>query len=132
MNIFSAWLRGRAIVQYRDILRRLLSNDYGGSEFYLPAQVIASLNRHRLNKTHSLYAVAMFCTEESYAEYQSDISSDIDYLEARSIIGHVIFDGVSNFKQTDLSTSSPVAAGPNDSVGGISSSGGDGGGGGGE
>ena len=82
----------------------------------------ATLARQRLGDKHSVFALAMFCSEESFSSYVSEVAFDIDYCEARLIIGRVVFNSAASYSQADLSTSPSVAAGPNNSVEGIGGS----------
>jgi len=108
MNFITSWMRKRAIVRYKKLLPTALANDYGKSEYYLPKQVLSTVERKGLSGKHSHFSLVMFCSNESFSDFQSQGNLDLDYGEGRLIVAQVLFNGASKFAQTDLSVGGSV------------------------
>jgi len=126
-NYFEIWKKRRALRRYRERLPASLSKDYGRLEYYTPAQVLATLERQRLSSKYTSWAVALFCTNESFSKYSENSDTILNYDEARLELASILFSSKEHFRQIAVQPAQSVAAGPNDSVGAIG--GGDSGGG---
>lgn len=94
--MISAWLKRRAIRRYMSRLPRRLFEDYGHAGPYTPAQVEATMRRHRIGPLrHAAYAVAIFCDPKRLPEFQPDHGPN--YSELRAEIGDAFFEGDSGF-----------------------------------
>ncbi len=125
MNILSSWLRRRAIIRYRKKLPNALSKDYGKSEWYLPQQVKATVERSGLSSSYLIYALALYCSVEDFESYSASNRSELNYDAANEIVDEALFSVSLGRKDTNLSVASP--AGESGSI--LGDSGGDGGGG---
>ena len=127
MSIISKWLRHKSIVQYRKKLPTALAKDYGKSDTYLPTQVKATLTRNNLNQSYSVYALALFCTPETYALYCKEQGIDTGCEEAVEVVDNILVKFNSKYNKLDACPGGHV-----EGYGAGGGFGGDGGGGGGE
>ena len=111
MGWLDNWRRGRAIKSYARRLPRLLVKDYGGSEAYTPAQICASIRRHRLSPGFESYAVAMFSDRERFERFRIERSEPRNYDEMRGQVALTYFGGDSDFAAMDFLADSGFAEG---------------------
>jgi hypothetical protein len=94
-GLIERWLRRRAIRRYLTRLPRRLFEDYGHAGPYTPAQVEATLRRHKAGPLrHAAYAVAIFC-DPKLPSFDPDHGPD--YGAMRAEVGNAFFDGDSGF-----------------------------------
>lgn len=107
-GLISAWLRRRAIHRYLRRLPRRLYQDYGHAGPYTPAQVEATMRRHKIGPlSHAAYAVAIFCDLKRLPEFQPDHGPS--YGELRAEIGDAFFEGDSGFTLRDVASHSEAS-----------------------
>jgi hypothetical protein len=83
MGIFSSWKRKQALKQYARELPRRLSQDYGASTFFTRGQVATAITKLKLNPNFSVYAYAMFLSEDEYNAGHQGTPASLSYLDAR-------------------------------------------------
>lgn len=95
-GLIERWLRRRAIRGYMRRLPRRLFEDYGHAGPYTPAQVEATLRRHKAGPlNHAAYAVAIFCDPKKLPPF--DPGHGPDYGAMRTEVGDAFFGGDSGF-----------------------------------
>jgi hypothetical protein len=99
--MISAWLKRHAIRRYMSRLPRRLFQDYGHAGPYTPAQIEATMRRHRIGpQRHAAYAVAIFCDPKRLPEFQPDHGPN--YRALREEVGDAFFEGDSGFTVRDV------------------------------
>ena len=122
----------RSIRKYLSKLPVLLKKDYGPLESYTAKQVASSIERHKLNSKHQLYAVAMFSSASEFESYDGASDTALSYELARQEIADSYFNGDSSFNIPKITSVGLHVAGGNEGGSdlGSSATSGDGGGGG--
>lgn len=73
------WL---ALSSYKANLPSLLVQRYGRGRRYTPAQVLTTIQRHRLSERYAAYACAMFCSERAYSQFLTKQGATTDWSQA--------------------------------------------------
>lgn len=106
MTLFENFKRNRAIKSYIVKLPKILSKDYGKSEFYTPEQVSKSIERSGLVAMYGYYAISMFCTRDSFDSYHQATDELLSYDNARSEVAGDYFNGYTDFSAKHLDQAS--------------------------
>lgn len=97
MSLFNNYKKSKAIRSYIIKLPKILSKDYGKSEFYTPEQVSKSIERSGLQAVYAYFAISIFCVQESYDSYYQNSGQAISYDDSRSEIADTYFNGHTGF-----------------------------------
>jgi len=69
----------------RDLPERLAKN-YGGGNYYTPAQLDITIAELKLDRALLVYGYAMHLTEEKFETQRAHMSSELGYQEARQAV----------------------------------------------
>lgn len=97
MSIIGNYRKNKAIKSYIVKLPKILSKDYGKSEFYTPEQVSKSIERSGLQTIYAYFAVSMFCIRESYDSYYQTPGQAVSYDDSRTEIADGYFNSYTDF-----------------------------------
>ncbi len=117
LQYFARFRTRRAIKAYARRLPRLLRKDYGGLHAYTPAQVRKTIERYRLDASHSSYAIAMFSDRDGFEQFHAETGPSANYDEIRSEVAAYNFGGDVNFSISDMWSESSGADGAHHSHG---------------
>lgn len=85
-------------------LPRRLRDDYGHIGPFTPAQVVRTVQRHRLSAPYVVqYAVAIFCDREAAEQAWRALDRQPDYEALRADVGGAYFSGELDFRAEDVS-----------------------------
>ena len=102
-RLVGALTKRRDLKRYLTILPWRLMQDYGHKGPYTPAQVEATILRHKVSSPrHKAYALAIFCDRKELERRrrEGDLSDDFERL--RREIGETYFDGTPDFSLRDV------------------------------
>src|SRR6478735_7414021 len=68
-RMFDGLAKWIALRSYRQALPRFLVERYGREPHYTPAQVLTTIQVHRLSERFAPYACAMFCSKRAYDDF---------------------------------------------------------------
>jgi len=80
------------IKQFARRLPKQLLRDYGGGEFYTPAQVEIAVTKSGLNPKLIIYAYAMWLQKSVFESRPVHLRSDLTYEDARSAVLKYVHD----------------------------------------
>ncbi len=104
MSIINHYKKNKAIKSYIVKLPKILSKDYGKSEFYTPQQVSKSIERSGLQTIYTYFAVSMFCVRESYDSYYQPSGQAVSYDDSRIEIADSYFNSYTDFSPKHIDT----------------------------
>ncbi len=104
MSIINDYKKNKAIKSYIVKLPKILSKDYGKSEFYTPEQVSKSIERSGLPTIHTYFAISMFCVQESYNRYYQTPGQAVSYDDSRAEIAGSYFNSHTDFSPKHIDT----------------------------
>jgi len=104
MSIITNFKKKRAIKSYLVKLPKILSKDYGKSEYYTPEQVSKSIERSGLQTIYAYFAISIFCVRDSYDSYYKSSDETVNYDESRAAIADTYFNGYSDFSPKHVDT----------------------------
>lgn len=104
MSIINHYKKNKAIKSYIVKLPKILSKDYGKSEFYTPQQVSKSIERSGLQTIYTYFAVSMFCVRESYDSYYQTPGQAVSYDDSRTEIADSYFNSYTDFSPKHIDT----------------------------
>ena len=104
MSIITNFKKKRAIKSYLVKLPKILSKDYGKSEFYTPEQVSKSIERSGIQTIYAYFAISIFCVRDSYDNYYQTSDETVSYDESRAAIADTYFNGYSDFSPKNVDT----------------------------
>ena len=104
MSIINHYKKNKAIKSYIVKLPKILSKDYGKSEFYTPQQVSKSIERSGLQTIYTYFAISMFCVRESYDSYYQPSGQAVSYDDSRTEIADSYFNSYTDFSPKHIDT----------------------------
>lgn len=104
MSIINHYKKNKAIKSYIVKLPKILSKDYGKSEFYTPQQVSKSIERSGLQTIYTYFAISMFCVRESYDSYYQTPGQAVSYDDSRTEIADSYFNSYTDFTPKHIDT----------------------------
>ncbi len=104
MSIINHYKKNKAIKSYIVKLPKILSKDYGKSEFYTPQQVSKSIERSGLQTIYTYFAISMFCVRESYDSYYQTPGQAVSYDDSRTEIADSYFNSYTDFSPKHIDT----------------------------
>ena len=93
--MFSAMQKRRAFKPYAKDLPALLRKDYGRSDYYTPAQIAKTLQRHNLSQKYAIFAYAAYMSKDAFRESFPENEAGYESLRQEIADGH--FGGNANF-----------------------------------
>jgi hypothetical protein len=84
--MFAAMRKRWILRSYRTRLPAALRRDYGKSEFYTPAQIRASIERHGFSDAYFCYALSLYTDQVQFDAYHAEQNEICDYTEMREMI----------------------------------------------
>jgi len=102
MRVVDAWLLKRSILKFKTKISKALIRDYGKLNYYSISEVENSIHRLRLGSQHSIYAIGMYCTSESFNSYCENKGIKYNYELIRKDICEVLDKGGDDVKQEDF------------------------------
>jgi hypothetical protein len=120
---FLGALRWRRVT--RDYARRLpnlLARDYGTSREYTPRQVSRTIERYKLNRDYSCYAIAMFSDRAAFDQYHHGLGENCNFDMMCGEVAVAHFNGNVHFTVSDILAAFPdhaYASGTGDGQGAV-------------